>query len=147
MFARTRYTPYSYYYRSLEISSDNVPKVFWQPWSKIDVEVPAIETDGDGKPLPEPGSYLVPALHGRRLFLFLPQITLKTVSDPALSESTKTFQQIGNENARTNAPKKFWQVQMGWTEYRNGRWSPKQMSSATLSAAGAQATDLEKMYP
>lgn len=30
---------------------------------------------------------------------------------------------------------------MGWTEYRNGRWSPKQMSPVTLSAAGAQTTD------
>lgn len=143
LFARTRHAPYSYYYRSVEISSDTNPKVFWQPWSKIDVEVPAIETDGDGKTLPAPGSYLVPAVHGRRLFLFLPQVTLKTVSDPALSASTKTFQQIGNENARTNIPTKFWQLQMGWTEYRNGRWSPKQMSSAILSAAGGQTTDLQ----
>lgn len=82
-------------------------------------------------------------MHGRRLFLFLPQVTLKTVSGPALGASTKTFQQIGNENARTNVPTMFWQVQMGWTEYRNGRWSPKQMSSATLSAAGGQTTDLQ----
>lgn len=138
LFARTRHAPYSYYYRSVEISSDANPKVFWQPWSKIDVEVPAIEADGDGKTLPVPGSYLVPALHGRRLFLFLPQVTLKTVSDQASSTSTKTFQQLGNENARANFPTKFWQVQMGWTEYRNGRWSPKQMSPVTLSAAGAQ---------
>ena len=143
LFARTRHAPYSYYYRSLEISSGTSPKVFWQPWSKIDVEVPAIETDGDGKALPVPGSYLVPALHGRRLFLFLPQVTLKTISDPTSSASTKTFQQLGNENARANVPTKFWQVQMGWTEYRNGRWSPKQMSSATLSAAGSQTTDLQ----
>lgn len=143
LFARTRHAPYFYYYRSVEISSDTSPKVFWQPWSKIDVEVPAIETDGDGKTLPVPGSYLVPALHGRRLFLFLPQVTLKTVPDPASGASTKTFQQMGNENARANVPTKFWQVQMGWTEYRNGRWSPKQMSSATLSAAGGQTSDLQ----
>ena len=143
LFARTRHAPYSYYYRSLELSSDASPKVFWQPWSKMDVEVPAIETDMDGKILPVPGSYLVPALHGSRLFLFLPQVTLRTVSDTALSTSTKTFQQMSNESARANVPAKFWQVQMGWTEYRNGRWSPKQMSSATLSASGGQATDLQ----
>lgn len=92
LFARTRHAPYSYYYRSVEISSDTIPKVLWQPWSRIDVEVPAIETDENGKILPVPGSYLVPALHGRRLFLFLPHVTLKTASDPALSASTKIFQ-------------------------------------------------------
>lgn len=141
LFARTRHAPYSYYYRSLEISRDANPKVFWQPWAKIDAEITAIEADADGKALPVPGSYLVPALYGRRLILFLPQFTLKTISGTAPSATTKTFQQLGNENATANIPVRFWQVQMGWTEYRNGRWSPKKMSIASLSGAATQPSE------
>lgn len=140
-FARSRHLPYSYFYRPLEMSqSSDFTKsyVFWKPWVKIDVEVPAIEVDANSKPLPTPGAYLVSTAIDRRLFLFLPQITLKTVSD---SPSSKTFQAMSNEGVQGSIPAKYWQIQMGWTEYRNGKWSPKQLAPAVLALSGAQQSD------
>jgi hypothetical protein len=141
-FARTRTAPYIYYYRSLDIVPTplgrNV-KTYWQPWSKIDVEVPVLEVDADGKPLPVSGSYLNPALYGERLLLFFPHITLKTASNPATMD--KTIQRIGEDKLGSAKASKYWQIQIGWTEYRNGKWTPKQVSQATLNVRGAQETD------
>ncbi|KAL8951233.1 MAG: hypothetical protein Q9222_002778 [Ikaeria aurantiellina] len=138
IFSRTRHAPYMCYYRSVEISADPAPKVFWQPWSKIEVEIPTVETNWDGKALAEPGVYLVPALYGRRLFLFLPQLTIKTSTDLS---SESTFQQLEGRSTQAGAPGKYWQVQMGWTEYRNGSWSPKQLSQKSLSVTGSRPSD------
>ncbi|KAL7928243.1 putative toxin subunit [Trichoderma chlorosporum] len=141
-FARTRTAPYIYYYRCLEIeptpSGMNV-RMFWQPWSKIDVEVPVLEVDADGKSLPVSGSYLIPALYGERLFLFFPHITLKTTSNPNVTD--KPINTMGQEKPDSLMASKYWQIQIGWTEYRNGKWTPKQVSQATLEAKGAQETD------
>ncbi|KAF5128297.1 hypothetical protein E5D57_009233 [Metarhizium anisopliae] len=141
-FARTRTAPYIYYYRSLDIvpsPSGHGIKMYWQPWSKIDVEVPVHEVGADGKPLPVSGSYLTPALYGERLFLLFPQITLKTDPNPAAEDNTiKTMEDKKPDEIK---PTKYWQVQIGWTEYRNGRWTPKQISQAILEVRGAQNTD------
>ncbi|EHK19265.1 uncharacterized protein TRIVIDRAFT_172252 [Trichoderma virens Gv29-8] len=141
-FARTRTAPYIYYYRTLDI----VPRprgalvyMYWQPWTKIDIEVPILEVDADGKPLPLSGSYLIPALYGERLFLFFPQIVLKTSSNP--NATGKIIEGVGDEDVDTLKASKCWQIQMGWAEYRNGKWTPKQVSQAALEVRGAQETD------
>ncbi|KAF7549248.1 hypothetical protein G7Z17_g6521 [Cylindrodendrum hubeiense] len=141
-FARTRTTPYIYYYRTLDIipsPTGSSVKMYWQPWTKIDVEVPVHEVDANGKLLAESGSYLIPALYGERVFLFFPQITLKTAPNAAASD-TKILD-IGNESPQTMKASKYWQVQIGWTEHRNGKWTPKQISQATLEVRGAHDTD------
>ena len=138
-FARSRHAPYSYFYRPLERSHDaNKDYAFWKPWTKIDVEVPAIEVDADAKPLPTRGAYLFATVMGNRLLLFLPQFTLKTESDPPHS---KTFQEMSNDGVQSSIPAKYWQIQMGWTEYRNGKWSPKQLAPGILNVGGAQTSD------
>ncbi|PLB53295.1 putative toxin subunit [Aspergillus steynii IBT 23096] len=141
-FARTRTAPYIYYYRTLDIvpnARGSSIKMYWQPWTKIDVEVPVHEVGADGKPLPVTGSYLIPALYGERLFLFFPQITLKT--DPNSAVKDTTIKEMGDQKPDDMKPAKYWQVQIGWTEYRNGRWTPKQISQAILEVRGAQDTD------
>jgi hypothetical protein len=139
LFARTRTAPYKYYYRTVEITQDATPRALWASWSKIEVDVPALESDGNGATLATPGTFIVPALFGRRLFLFLPQFVLKQVD--VSNMSTKTFSQMSNDNTRLTLPTKYWQIQMGWTEYRNGVWTPKQLAPAVLMAGAAQSTD------
>ncbi|GAP90432.2 putative PA14 domain protein [Rosellinia necatrix] len=138
-FGRTRTAPYIYYYRTLEIAispSGRAIKIYWQPWTKIDVEVPVYEVDAEGKLLQESGSYLIPALYGERVFLFFPQITLKT--SPNTTPNDTSIKDLGDKKPNDVKPTKHWQIQIGWTEHRNGRWTPKQVSQATLDIAGAQ---------
>lgn len=46
----------------------------WLPWSKMEGDIQTHEVDPDQKPLAHPGSYLLPALFKKRMFLFIPQI-------------------------------------------------------------------------
>src|SRR5689334_734510 len=59
IFARSKTAPYRYYYRRTDTSRG---LTFWNPWQKIDVDVPSYETDADGNMLRVAGSYLVPAV-------------------------------------------------------------------------------------
>ncbi|KAI0967775.1 hypothetical protein F4678DRAFT_482800 [Xylaria arbuscula] len=125
-FGRTRQAPFQYYYRVLEAKHGNKT---WIPWSKIDVDIPSLETDNDGQSLKVPGCYLVPTVVNGRLFLFLPQFMLQTAV-PAKNFSA-------TPGATVSAPGKYWEIKMGWTEYRNGRWSPKRVSQSILKVPGA----------
>ncbi|KAI9766290.1 MAG: hypothetical protein M1839_004995, partial [Geoglossum umbratile] len=141
-FARTRTAPYHQYYRKLDIVGVNPSPnviVFWQPWAKMDVDMPMHEVDPDGKMLPISGSYLKPAVFGDRLFLFLPHVTLK--STPQSDASTKKPQDMASQAVGSNVAGRYWQIQMGWSEYRNGRWTPKQMSQGTVDVVALQASD------
>ncbi|KAM7219794.1 hypothetical protein V8F06_004828 [Rhypophila decipiens] len=140
-FGRTRTAPYIHYYRTLDIVVSPTGlsiKVFWQPWTKIDIQIPVYESDAEGKLLKEAGSYLIPALYGDRLFLFCPHISVKT--SPSTSSNSDSPLEIGGKKPAEIRPGKHWQMQIGWTELRNGKWTPKQVSQATLEIAGAQAS-------
>ncbi|KAH8688006.1 hypothetical protein BGZ60DRAFT_476567 [Tricladium varicosporioides] len=142
-FARTRTSPYIYYYRTMEITGQDFVKVFWQPWSKMDVDIPVQEVDSDGKKLAVPGCYLSPVLFRNRVFLFIPQLTLKSLPNAGVGKKSAT--QVGNEPVNDNAPQKYWEVQIGWTEFRNGKWSPKEVSQATLSVANSSYAKLMQL--
>lgn len=75
IFARTKTSPYKYFYRHTDtLNAFN----FWYPWQKIDLDIPSYETDADGNMLLTAGTYLVPAVWKSRLYLFIPQTILKT---------------------------------------------------------------------
>ncbi|KAL8903376.1 MAG: hypothetical protein Q9207_003967 [Kuettlingeria erythrocarpa] len=176
VFARTKQTPYQYYYRWLELTivrsnatattmkptstmstittvpseqSQQAGKPVtqtlrkWSSWSKIDVDIPALDTDMDGNTLQQPGSYLVPAVIRGRLFLFIPQFLLKSATKD--DDETSLFDRAH----KTGKPKvdKFWEIQLGQSEYRNGKWSPKQTASAHLRVPGIKASPTDPIPP
>ncbi|KAA8649400.1 uncharacterized protein ATNIH1004_005301 [Aspergillus tanneri] len=71
-------------------------KMYWQPWTKIDVEVPVHEVGADDNTLPKSESHLIPALYRECAFLFFTQITLKTAPNGATKD--KAINDISNEN-------------------------------------------------
>ncbi|THC87712.1 hypothetical protein EYZ11_012840 [Aspergillus tanneri] len=70
--------------------------MYWQPWTKIDVEVPVHEVGADDNTLPKSESHLIPALYRECAFLFFTQITLKTAPNGATKD--KAINDISNEN-------------------------------------------------
>lgn len=142
LFARSRSTPYIYYYRRLLLkASTTLPNsnridpstrlLRWTAWQKMDMEIQTYESDAEGKTLSKPGSYLIPVIRRNRLFLFNPQILLKTRPNPVVQAGK--ISNMGELSTRSSKPIKFWEVRMSWTELRNEQWSPKKVSQACLN--------------
>ena len=83
---------------------------------------------------------LIPVVWNNRLLIFFPQFMKKTV--PARRRHGKTFQDLAKDKVDDHKPTEFWEIKMGWSEYRNGKWTQKQQS-----AKGIYATDITSPLP
>ncbi|MCJ1439459.1 hypothetical protein MMC27_008853 [Xylographa pallens] len=150
-FGRTRNAPYRYFYRKVRQDKD-ARHVFWSPWTKMELDTPTYETDWDGSKLAQSGSYLLPVMRGNRLFLYLPQIMVKTIpttpkpvteqvpaggsggtSATTQIEKPATFKSLKTQPIADHKSPQEWEIRMAWTEFFDGKWSPKQISEASLS--------------
>jgi hypothetical protein len=85
----------------------------WTPWEVVDVDVE--------------GNHLCPVLHRGRLILYWPVITEKA-NEPVV-----------NGSSQAASPTKYYDVQVAWSELRNGRWSPKEVSREAVRTSGTPA--------
>lgn len=113
-FARTRATPYSYYYRVYDKTADE-----WKPWGKMDVEVQSHEEDSAAE---NGGTFLVPVVVDGRLLVFTPQIVKYVKRNESGTQDTS--KPLGMTDQ--------WEIRLGWTELRNGKWTAKKMSPALI---------------
>ncbi len=104
---RTLTTPHIHYYRQRYGTGE------WTAWEKFDVDV-----DGD---------HLVAVIWNRRLHLVWPVFTEKSLETK--SGGIKIPEQGG---ATTQEPKKYWEIQIAWTERKRGKWLPKRMTTQRL---------------
>ncbi|MBI4538056.1 MAG: hypothetical protein HY704_00930 [Gemmatimonadetes bacterium] len=75
----------------------------WTPWEELETEIE--------------GDHLIPVVHNRRLMLFWP-----------------VFTEAADENTpEGEAPEKYWEIQLAWSEYRDGAWSAKKVSEEALT--------------
>lgn len=75
----------------------------WTPWERVDVDIE--------------GDHLIPVIWNRRLYLFWPVFTEKAREE---------------EHLLSKKPDKYWEIQMAWSEYRNGKWSAKKVSTEII---------------
>jgi len=76
---------------------------YWTAWEPVDADIEA--------------DHLVPVVWNRRLFLFWPTFMEKAVE----------------EVVEGKAPKRYYEIRLAWSEYREGSWSAKQVSDAVIS--------------
>jgi hypothetical protein len=126
-FGRTRTAPFEFYYRCMLRPATDV--VLWSPWKKIDVDVITYEADWDGSSIPNGGSYLVPVIRNNRLFLYLPQILVKT---PASSTDSADYHALAKTKPGATGPR-VWEIRMAWTELVDGQWTPKRVSQSYIT--------------
>ncbi|TEY75128.1 hypothetical protein BOTCAL_0065g00300 [Botryotinia calthae] len=132
LFGRTRSGPYTFYYRTL--TRLRTAEVFWQPWSKVEVDIASIETEWEGQRLVDTGSYLLPIMIKGRLYLFMPSIVPKTlVKNISSMNNVTTFDALRDQNPNLAEPVRIWEITMAWTEFVNDSWAPKRVSSGSLS--------------
>ncbi|KAF3930133.1 hypothetical protein ABW19_dt0207805 [Dactylella cylindrospora] len=134
-FARTRTAPYHLYYRQLTATgvAETALRYQWMPWSRMEVEVAAQQVDNAGMDLDLPGTYMIPAIYHGCLFVFLPEFSLKKKTGPAFPASVGKFGQLADTPISNLSVSNYYEIKIGWTELRNGNWTPKQISTSTLS--------------
>ncbi|KAK6611051.1 toxin subunit protein [Botrytis cinerea] len=146
-FGRTRTAPYSFYYRTVTILATS--EIFWQPWTKIDMDIPSIETEWEGHRLDNVGSYLLPEIIGGRLYLFMPSIMPKSLATN-IGDNLKgvaTFDDLRGQSPNIAAPERVWEISMGWTELIRGSWAPKRVSAGTLTVGLAASASQFRVEP
>lgn len=143
IFARTRNAPYFFYYRYFHTVEKN-----WYPWGKMQVDIPSYDVEEPNNgilKIKENGAYLIPVVSNKRLLVFFPQITKRTVTVPDgnLSMTTsKDKDPAGKETGNTTtttpikSPTEVWEIKMAWSEYRNGKWTQKQVSVEAVYTNG-----------
>lgn len=129
VFARTRNAPYVFYYRYFSLDEMN-----WYPWEKMQVDVPNYDCEDPVTLETRNGCYLIPVVWNSRLLVFFPQIMKKTRPNP--SSTSGSFNTLGNDASGISKtiPITYHEIKMGWSEYRNGKWTQKQVSRDTLSS-------------
>ncbi len=110
--ARTWHTPRTYYYRTL------TGGLTWSAWEPIQADIT--------------GDHLIPVIWQRRIRLVWPIFTVQTYSPP-LTAPTTTDPSSGQQTPVTGqAPQNYWQITLAWTEYRQGKWQPKNVTDEFL---------------
>ncbi|HEU5407130.1 MAG TPA: neuraminidase-like domain-containing protein, partial [Nitrospira sp.] len=132
VFSRTRNAPYFFYYRYFDITENN-----WYAWEKVQVDIPSYDVENDKGEVIDSGAYVVPIVWNNRLLIFFPQfmkktqpvqITTKPVPPPPVPERNLTTKELGDLSPEMSKTSEFWEIKIGWSEYRNGKWLQKQVS-------------------
>ncbi len=123
VFGRSRNAPYTFHYRYCALDELN-----WYPWQRMEVDVPSYDAESlDGQTVLENGSFLIPAVWNGRLIACFPHIIKKTKPAPLIGGTS--FQNMSNMSTDAARPREYFEVKMGWSEYRNGKWTQKQLSN------------------
>ncbi|CAE6506463.1 conserved hypothetical protein [Nitrosomonas nitrosa] len=102
VFGRTSGMPHRYYYRR------RIDSRYWTAWEKVELDIE--------------GNHLIPVVWNRRLYLFWAIFTEK-------AEQRESRISQGDSGA---PPKRYWEIKLAFSEYRNGRWSAKSIIEECL---------------
>jgi hypothetical protein len=116
VFGRTHNAPYKYYYRTWNKYRK------WSAWEKVPVDIRTVE-NGDNS-----GVHLIPVVWKERLFLFWPEF-IEAQKESSQLDKTNDMEEIGtNQSMASLEASKYWEIRLAWSEYVDGKWSPKQLS-------------------
>ena len=78
------------------------------------------------------GAYLVPVVWNSRLLIFFPQFMKKTSAKIPSRRQKKTLGACKRMPVETNTATELWEIKMAWSEYRNAKWTQKQVSADAI---------------
>lgn len=125
-FARSQSTPFVYYLQTYERTRRE-----WKPWEVMPLD---IQTHEDHKTMEFRRLTFLPVLLQGRLHVFTPLLVKKTV-------------QLGtaSANAVLRTEDRV-EIRFGWSEYRNNKWTAKQLSGDTWLSPPALFTHLDFFF-
>ena len=121
VFARTHNAPYKFFYRTWNEHGK------WSAWEKVQIDIRCVE-DGDNS-----GVHLIPVVWKKRLFLFWPEF-MEVQEAPSGNSGQSVESLASNPNTVSQLePTKYWEIRLAWSEYVDGKWSPKQVSKEFIT--------------
>lgn len=102
VFGRTFHTPHFYFYRRRTGATQA-----WTPWENVELDIE--------------GNHLIPVRWNRKLLLIWPIFTEK--------QQDKSVK-MPPAGGTIEAAGRYWEIQLAWSEYQQGRWSGKNLSQA-----------------
>ncbi|KAK4161538.1 hypothetical protein QBC43DRAFT_243388 [Cladorrhinum sp. PSN259] len=127
VFARTSSAPFRYFYNCFQFADDTAGE--WRGWETMQVDIPSYEVGNTGIV----GNYIAPIVYEGRLLVFMAQL-VKTPHALPTTDSAATFKSMGDLPIASQQPTAGWEIRLGWTEYRAGQWTPRQLCSKTEAA-------------
>ena len=130
VFGRSHNAPYFFFYRYYDTQEFN-----WYPWEKMQVDIPSYDVAANAyAQVTGNGTYLTPLVWRNRLLVFFPQISVKTRPAAAGANTVvATGDGKGGFSAAASAPENYCEIKLAWSEYRNAKWTQKQVSKDTIS--------------
>ncbi|MFB4268328.1 neuraminidase-like domain-containing protein [Nonomuraea sp. GTA35] len=95
-----------YFYRT------RLNRARWTAWQPVDLEIT--------------GDHLMLGMHNRRLYVMWPQL-MEKAEEPAAVRTPNA-----NTTFPVERPRKYWEVQLFWSELKNGTWTPKVLSDVPM---------------
>lgn len=111
--ARTRSSPYQYYYRQWVNASE------WTAWELLDVEIEA--------------DHIILAVSERRLYVFWPMVVQKSVGIPSKDSDPEA----------PPTQQDFYEMKLAWIERLHGRWGARKLSEEYLKVGDAKWSNQE----
>lgn len=109
VFARTKNSPSTYFYRKLE------NEITWTDWEKIELDIE--------------GNHLIPVVFNRRPMLFWPVFT--EIPQKETSENL-TYDPSSKKKIKGKEPETAVDIQLAYSEWTNNKWQPKKLSNTKL---------------
>jgi Tc toxin complex TcA C-terminal TcB-binding domain/Neuraminidase-like domain/Salmonella virulence plasmid 28.1kDa A protein len=97
--------PKLYYFRTWEGNSGT-----WTPWIKIDTDITSDQ--------------IVPVVYNNRFYIFW-----AVISEQSYAPSSANIPSSTATSVPITPPDKYWQIQLAYSEYKNGKWTPKKVSN------------------
>ena len=103
VFGRTRSSIGAEYFNRKRINKGR-----WTAWEKVELEIE--------------GDHLIMGIHNRRMYLLWPQFLEKAIEPTSISIPTST------SGGSAQAPTRYWEIRLFWSELKKGKWTPKMLS-------------------
>lgn len=140
VFARTHNAPYKFFYRNWNEFGK------WSAWQSLPVDIRVTNATDAGGKTDNSGVHIIPVLWKKRLFIFWPEFIKKQKT--TLNESTTTGWNVVGQNLSALKPTEYWEIHLAWSEYVNGKWTPKQLTKEFIYflIEGRKEADLHWMF-
>jgi Tc toxin complex TcA C-terminal TcB-binding domain/Neuraminidase-like domain/Salmonella virulence plasmid 28.1kDa A protein len=97
--------PKLYYFRTWDGNTGS-----WTPWIKVDADISS--------------NQIVPVVYNNRFYIFW-----AVISEQAYPPANANIPSSTDTSVPIQQPYKYWKIQLAYSEYKNGKWTPKKVSN------------------
>ncbi|HCN84890.1 MAG TPA: hypothetical protein DIT07_14925, partial [Sphingobacteriaceae bacterium] len=120
----TNNPPYQYFYRTWNAFMK------WSAWEKVQVDIRSVD-EGENS-----GVHLMPLVWKGRRFILFTEFIQKVQKNS--DNDNKTADALSKQPMSQLNPTKYWEIRLAWTEYIDGKWSPKQLTKEFIRGNGGE---------